>query len=374
MENRIVMAAFGMIAPIFTWIICFLIPGRSAKVAYVEAKNKAKIMKLVQNLHSYMDPDGKTPVQTIVEKCYAQGSFPALWAIEGTGKDIAEWHMTRNENPVGILTNATLDEKWSGAWLMLHAGLGLGFSKFYIEKIKSGYTDADVMHAVKRAVDLCRANSQEGYYGAAIESLGLASRFLKSAGFCLEVHKALLEYAPDSVGFFWRGVGRSVYFHPLNFLPGFVRPSRAIHMCEVEAPNLESKEGMLSGIAWALTVVNMTDPMVMEWVLENHDDYFSGSPGFFDGVVSAVVMRYDTTPDEPLIQQFMSHKPDPNNRTLGGLWSSKIKGSLQTAIDSVYPVLKKTKHLDQVFKYQSLPALAARLKEGGQMQSYTTTG
>ena len=60
------MAAFGMIAPIFTWIICFLIPGRSAKVAYVEAKNKAKIMKLVQNLHSYMDPDGKTPVQAIV--------------------------------------------------------------------------------------------------------------------------------------------------------------------------------------------------------------------------------------------------------------------------------------------------------------------
>jgi hypothetical protein len=374
MQNRIVMAAFGLIAPIFTWIICFLIPGRSAKVAYVEAKNKAKIMKLVNNLHSYMDPEGKTPIQTIVEKCYAQGSFPALWAVEGLGKDIAEWHMARNENPVGILTNATLDQKWDGAWLMLHAGLGLGFAKFEIEKLKADFTDADIKQVVKRTVDLCRANSQEGYYGAAIESLGLASRFLHNPDFCLKVHKALLEYAPDSVGFFWRGVGRSVYFHPLNFLPGFVRPSRAIHMCEIEAPNVESKEGMLSGIAWALTVVNMTDPMVMEWVLENHDDYFSGSPGFFDGVVSTVVMRYDTTPDDPLIQQFMTHKPNPNNRTLGGLWNSKIKGSLQTALDSVYPVLKKTRHLDQVFQYQSLPALAARLKEGDQMQRYTTTG
>jgi hypothetical protein len=374
MENRTVMAIFCTIAPIFTWLICFFIPGRNAKVAYLEAKNKGKIMQLVQNLHSYMDPEGKTSVQSIVEKCYAQGSFPALWAIEGVGKDIAEWNMARNENPVGILTNVTLDEKWSGAWLMLHAGIGLGFAKFYMEKLKSGYTDADVTHAVKRAVDLCRANSQEGYYGAAIESLGLVSRFLHNAAFCHKVHNALTEYAPDSVGFFWRGVGRSVYFHPLNFLPGFVRPCRAIHMCEVEAPNLEMKETMLSGVAWPLTIVNMTDPQVMEWALENHDDYFSGSPGFFNGVVSTVVMRYDTTPDDPLIQQFMNHKPNPKNRTLCGLWNSKIKGSLQTALDSVYPVLKKTRHLDQVFKYQSLPALAARLKEGGQMAKYTTTG
>ena len=42
MENRTVMAIFCTIAPIFTWLICFFIPGRSARVAYLEAKNKAK--------------------------------------------------------------------------------------------------------------------------------------------------------------------------------------------------------------------------------------------------------------------------------------------------------------------------------------------
>jgi len=220
-------------------------------MALGEAKNKAKIMMLVQNLHSYMDAEGKTPIQTIVEKCYAQGSFPALWAIEGAGKDIAEWHMARNENPAGILTNLSLDEKWNGAGLMLHAGSGMGYAKFYMDKLKSGYTDADVTHLVRRAVDLCRANSQEGYYGAAIESLGLVSRFMQDNAFCRKIHTALMEYAPDSVGFYWRGVGRSVYFSPLNFLPGFVRPCRAIKMCEDEAPNLEMKETMLAGVAWA---------------------------------------------------------------------------------------------------------------------------
>jgi len=360
---------FSMIAPIFNWIICFFIPGRKSAICYRECKNKCKIMMLVQNLQSYVDPEGKTPLQTIVEKCYALGSFPALWAVEGLGKDLAETAMKRNENPVGILSNATLDEKWDGAWLMLHAGMGLGFAKHFVERLKPGCSDEEVAAMVRKVVDINKANSRPGYYGAAIESLGLVSRFLKSASFCQKVHVSMTAYAPDSVGFFWRGVGRSVYFHPLNFLPGFLRPCRAIHMAELEAPNLEMKETMMAGIAWPIAIVNMTDPIVMEWVLENHDDYFSGSPGFFNGVTAAVVMRFDTTPDDPLIQQFMNHKPNPNNRTLCGLWNSKIRGSVQTALDTIYPVLKKTGHLDQVFKYQSLPALAARLQQGRSVEA-----
>jgi hypothetical protein len=172
----------------------------------------------------------------------------------------------------------------------------------------------------------------------------------------------LTEDAPDSVGFYWRGMGRSAYFHPINFAPGFIRPARCINICEKQAPNPQLKEAMLSGVAWAQTIVNMTDPRVMEWVLENHDDYFSGSPGWFNGVVSSVVMRYDTTPGEPLIERFLNHQPDPKNRTLCGLWNSKIKGSLETALKTVYPVLKKHQRLDEVFRYQSLPALAARLE------------
>jgi hypothetical protein len=216
---------FSMIAPIFNWIICFFIPGRKSAICYRECKNKCKIMMLVQNLQSYVDPEGKTPLQTIVEKCYALGSFPALWAVEGLGKDLAETAMKRNENPVGILSNATLDEKWDGAWLMLHAGMGLGFAKHFVERLKSGCSDEEVAAMVRKVVDINKANSRPGYYGAAIESLGLVSRFLKSASFCQKVHVSMTAYAPESVGFFWRGVGRSVYFHPLNFLPGFCGPA-----------------------------------------------------------------------------------------------------------------------------------------------------
>ncbi|MGH9720824.1 MAG: hypothetical protein ACRD8O_11475 [Bryobacteraceae bacterium] len=364
MRNRTVLKMFGIIAPIFTYIFTMFFPGRKARVAAVECSNKCKIMALVQNLESYMDPEGKTPLESIVAKCYALGDFPALWAVEGVGKDLAEWNMARSENPARMLIDVTLDPKWDGAWLMLHAGIGLGFAKHYMDRLPANFTEKDIKHVVQRTVDLCRANSRPGYYGAAIESLGLVTRFMQNAAFCRRVHNALTEYAPDSVGFYWRGIGRSVYFHPINFMPGFLRPCRAIGMAAVEAPNHEMRETMLSGVAWPLTIVNMTNPEVMEWTLENHDDYFSGSPGFFNGVISTVVMRYDTTPNDPLIQKFLNHKPDPKNRTLCGLWNSKIRGSLETALKTVYPILKKHQHLDQVFRYQSLPALAARLEAG----------
>jgi len=364
MRNRTVLKIFGIVWPIVTWIFSFLFPGRKASVIASECRNKANIMGLVQNLQSYMDDEGKTPLQEIVEKCYALGNFPALWAVEGAGKDIAEWHMARNPNPQRILIDAHLDPKWDGAWLMLHAGIGLGFAKYYYDHMKEATDDA-LRHVVKETVRLCRENSRPGYYGAAIESLGLVTRFMQNTGICLRVHYILEQEAPDSVGYYWRGMGRSAYFHPINFMPGFIRPARSIRICEKQAPNPYLKECMLSGVAWALTVVNMTDPRVMEWVLTNHDDYFSGSAGFFNGVTSSVVMRYDTTPGEPLIERFRNHQPDPKNRTLCGLWNSKIKGSLETAMLTVYPVLKKHQRLDEVFHFQSLPAFAARLEAQG---------
>jgi hypothetical protein len=360
MRNRGVLKAFSVIAPIFTWIFSFLFPGRKASVLAAECRNKCRAMMLVNNLENYMDSEGKRTLQDIVEGCYREEKF-ALWAVEGAGKDLGEWHLARDPNPKGILTNAHLDPKWDGAWLMLHAGMGLGFSKWEIEHLKS-QSDEDLRTAINRVVTLCRENSRPGYYGAAIESLGLVSRFIHNGAFCRRVHYILMRDAPDSAGYFWRGVGRCAYFHPINFMPGFLRPARCIGLCHKEAPNPEMREAMLSGSAWAMTIVNMPNPEVMEWILTNHDDYFSGSPGFFNGVVSSVVMRYDTTPGEPLIQSFMNHRPDPNNRTLSGLWNSKIKGSLETALKTVYPVLKKHQQLDQVFHYQSLPALAARLE------------
>jgi len=362
MQNRWVMTIFTTLAPLFTWLITFLIPGRNSKTLTTECRNKCRIMTLVQGLKSYMAPDGSTTLQSIVEKCYQLGDFPALWAVEGAGKDLAEWHMARNPNPTRMLIDAPLDPKWDKALLMLHAGIGLGFARFWVEPLKADCPDEQLRNAVLKTIELCKTNSRPGYAGAAIESLGLVSRFIHDAAFCQRVHKVLVGYAQDSVGFFWRGCGRSIYFGPKNFAPGFAKPSRAIGMCDEEAPDETCRQGLLSGVAWATTVVNMETPEVMEWVLGNLSDYFGDNPGYPNGVTSSVVMRYDTTPGFSLIDHFRNHRPsDPK---IAALWEKSVKAPMAFAVDVVHPALQKASRLDEVFHYQSLPDLVKALEKG----------
>jgi len=363
MQNRTVLKLFGLLAPFFTWLFTAFLSGRKPSVHKTECANKCHIMQLVQSLGGYVDPEGKTPLTKVLERCYALGPFPALWAVEGVGKDLAEFEMTKGSDIKGLLDQPDLGPEWDKAQLMLHAGIGIGFVKHYIERLPAQASDEEVRTMVRTVVKLCRENSRPGYYGAAIESLGLASRFMKDPAFCKQVHRGLLAEATDSIGYFWRGAGRCLYFHPSNFIPGTARPMRAIDNGIAEAPTPEMRQTMLAGTAWAFTVVNMATPEVMEWALAHYDDYNCSDPGFRNGIISSVVMRYDTTPDFEGIRRFRDHSPaDPKVREI---WKSLVAGAVDTAVNVVHPVLAKHKRLDEVFQYQDIEALVRQLEGKG---------
>ena len=345
------MTVFTTLAPILTWLVTMLIPGRNSATLTTECRNKCRIMTLVQGLQSYMSPDGSTTLQSIVERCYAMGDFPALWSTEGAGKDFAEWHMARNPKPTKLLVDAPLAPEWNKALTMLHAGIGLGFARYWIEPLKLDCPTAELRVALLNFVHLCHGNSRPGYAGCALESLGLVSRFIHNAAFCRRVHDVLAEASPDTVSYFWRGCGRSLYFGPQNFLPGFSKPSRAIDLCDTEAPDETCRQGLLSGVSWATTVINMENPEVMEWVLANLDAYFGANPGFSSGVTCSVVMRYDTTPGFQLIELFRKHQPtDPK---IAALWHQYIDTPITFALDEVHPTLARQSRLEEVFRFQS---------------------
>lgn len=358
MENRTVMKIFTSIAPTATWLMALPIPGRDASIVRTETANKGRIMTLVNGLASYLDEEGKTPVQAMVEQSYALGNFPALWAIEGVGKDLAEWHMLHGGSPRRLLNDAELDDKYRGAWLMLHAGIGMGFARQPLLGVSADPSPPQVRDFAMRFVELCRENSRPGYAGAALESLGLVCRFMRDEHFCRLVHDALSREDADACGYFWRGAGRCLYFHPKNFPPGFSTPYRGLDMIEAEAPTPEIKQAMFAGYSWALTVVNMSTPQVMEWVLIHVPDLVR-QPGFVNGITSSVTMRYDTTPGEPLVKQFMNHRPA--DQRLASLWEDKVRNSCEFAIGKVHPALVKHQRLEEIFHYQPLPELLSRL-------------
>jgi hypothetical protein len=356
---------FGQIAPLLTWLLTLFIPGRNAALMYRECVNKCHVMILVQNIRSYVDNHTEPNIEQLLTHCSALGAHDELWAVEGVGKDIAEWMLKyRPDALVNLFSSTKNDLQWEKGLLMLHAGMGLGFAKNMIEQLPQRTNYTHLAAGLASFHRLCTQNSRTGYQGAALESLGLASRFMHGPAFCRNVHEILVEQYPDTVGYFWRGVGRCLYFHPLSFFPSYRYVSRAVAMCRAEAPTPEIQAMMQSGIAWALTLVNLVTPSLMEWVVRNRDAFGLGEPSFQAGIQSCLVMRYETTRDlmtacSPTARAYFDHGQSVRN-TLD---------LYDEALMQLHPALKRNNCLDEVFRYQSLIELSKRLEAKEQANS-----
>jgi hypothetical protein len=334
------------------------IPGRDSNTAWANASNNAEIMQLVAHCGSILPAAGTSvPLSELVDKAYAQGPFPALWIVEGLGHYYADLFYERGEVPSGVLTDPALDTLPDKTMTMLHAGIGLAFAKRNLEKITSRSTSADVRSAVENFITLCKNSSRPGYAGAAYESLGLVSRTFHGLPILRKVDEELAAVAPELVGYLWHGAGRGVYFSLPDFIPAMHTPWRAVDMCKLEPPHDVGRRNMTAGFAWALTLVNMRTPIVMETMLKYHGEEFAKDDAFSNGVMSAIVMRYDTAPDDPNLEPFCNYEPVGTEPRMKQLWEQLVAEPCRKAMHEYHPVLKKRRRLEEVFHYQDLGAL-----------------
>ena len=356
--NPFIMMIVKYVLPTVAWMISIFIPGRKSRIALQEAKNKAWIMSLVNSVEAVLPPKGTYgTLRELVDKCYAMGQFPALWAVEGVGSYYAETFRERGLPLKDILTDSTLDDLPPGSWTMLHAGIGLSFSKRCLEGLTASSPAADLRKALEKFILLCRENSRPGYSGCALESIGIPTLILHDIPLALALDKILMEIDTEAASFMWRGTGRALYFHPKNFIPGWKCPWRGIEMIRQIAPHETARKNLRAGIAWAMTVVNMRNPGIMETILAYQGENDPDHEMFINGMTSSLIMRYDISPDDPYIMKFINHSPNPNNKLLCKLWQRDIKEPGENAIQVLYPVLSKHKKLEEVFHYRSLPDL-----------------
>jgi hypothetical protein len=203
--------------------------------------------------------------------------------------------------------------------------------------------------AIARFIALCRNSSRPGYTGAALESLGLATRTLYPN--LVRLLDREIPFIDENLrGYFWHGAGRAIYFDPMNMLPSVNAPWRAIRRLETEAPHGLAYQNALSGISWALTVVNMRQPIVMEAFLRRHADLARTNDAFGNGVTSSLMMRYDTTRDDARIAPFIHNRPaEPG---VASAWRSLITAPTEHALRMTYGELSQTGALEELFHYR----------------------
>jgi len=356
------MAFMSRLLPPMTRAISLLIPGRDSRIAWQNAKNNADIIQLVAHVSAVLPPPGtQAPLPELVEKCYALGSFSALWAVEGLGHWYADSFYGRREQPRELLTGNQAQGLPPKSLTMLHAGIGMSFAKRNLEKLTPQSPASEIRKAVEAVVELCKNSSQEGYRGAAVESLGLASRFLHGTRMVRALDEQLSQIDRALAGYLWHGAGRAIYFSPPNFMPAFRTPWRAVEMCRQEPPHELGRSNAIAGFAWAITLVNMRFPIIMETLLKYHGEELLQGDAFSNGVMSSLIMRYDISPDDPHIRAF--HQYRPSDPKLAQLWDRLVKGPCDLALNLYHAVLKKHRRLDEVFRYQDLAALVGQLEK-----------
>ena len=195
-------------------------PGSEAEVCWLELRNKLEIFFLVENAESRLgiSPVEYTPLTTLVERAYALGEFLSLWAVEGLGHVYGQLALQDIPAPCELLAGPASEAVRPGAFLMLHAGIGLAFAQALLAPLTAQNAGGSLPQVISKFVVFCRENSRPGYVGAAYESLGLFTREFH-ADLVPIVDRELQHSAEDLVGYFWHGVGRAIYFSVGSFLP-----------------------------------------------------------------------------------------------------------------------------------------------------------
>jgi hypothetical protein len=334
-------------------------------LAFEELRSKIEVFCLVLNVAKLIGVPEQPPfpLYELLAKAYGLGVFPALWAVEGLGHEYGDSFWKQGIVPHRILDDQQASRLPPESLTMMNAGIGLSMAKWRLDHAGKHPSEGELRALIADVVSLCRDNARPGYLGAAFESIGLVTSSFH-ANLLPGVEQAVRQAAPEILGYFWHGAGRSQFFQPINFLPG--SDGSLFAMAARLAPGEPGRLSAVAGAAWAYTLVNQRDPQMMaELVIDPYGDELAQSGAFANGVASSLMMRFDTTPDPAFMKPFLRYRPGASNRRLARLWDQLVRVPAETALDVYYPVIKRHNRLGDIFEYRDLAAFVARLEGRG---------
>jgi hypothetical protein len=329
-----------------------LTPGGGLNLAWTQLRNNYEVYNLVKQVHSilHIPSSGAFPLSDLIERAYALGQYPDLWAIEGLGHDYTDTFWSRGGPIIGVLTNPDADRIPDQALTMMHAGLGLSFAQKLVPNLTPYSPPCELRKTLERFLNLVNQNSKPGYAGAAYESLGLVTRTWHPRLMKL-VDRGLRDIFPRADEYFWHGAGRALYFLPFYFVPGFTSPWRA---ADDEATDELARLNMRAGLTWATALVNVRQPDILANLLRYHGPEMTRDDSFTNGVVSTLSMASDITPHDVYVKAFIEYQPSGSDNRLRDIWNRYVRGPCHQGLAVGYPALKAANRLEELFRYRPL--------------------
>lgn len=221
----------------------------------------------------------------------------AVWVLEGLGYARGAAAARPGAGP-----GEGVHPRW---WIPLHTGTGMALAEHTLAGLGGGREEAVIRRRVAALAELCAELSAPGYALATFEPFGFMARMLEPR-LVRPVAAALGGLDPELSAAFWHGVGRGCYFAP----PAF-SGARGLEAAWRAAPGSAEALETVAGAAWALTLVNLPRPAVVEAGLAAAHGNLPPEtlPAVADGVASAVRLWHHGRGFDPVLAAFLDHRP-----------------------------------------------------------------
>jgi len=311
-------------------------PRPRGRLRWRELGNKLEAFEIFR--HAEMQArsaGGALPLAALVELAEDVVPYRRLWRLEGLGYGHAEEraahaaHAANIAEPRGWLL-AGAAELPAASLIALHCGIGLSLARRLLAA-SARAPAAELRRGLAAYVAGCRELALPGHAAPLLEALGFIAR-LRLARRAGEVAEELARLDEEAHACFWHGLGRALYFLPRHAPPWPGTPRRLFAAVTREAPAGEGRENALAGLAWAVTLVNLRHPRVLEDLLASQPPWVAASPGFAHGIGAAVFVWHDCTPHDPYLAAWRRHRPEPAGGELARRWERQVSGPAERAL------------------------------------------
>lgn len=321
--------------------------GATGRTYFLELKNRVTAFTLFNSAHRILHSVPRTAprLRNFTTTLRDSSSWHALWKAEGLGYYHAVEALKGRAIPKGLLSSASL-EGVPPSWLVpLHTGMGMAFANDYCH----GRNSAERV-GVATFLDLCEANSTFGYSGAAIEAMGLVCSLVRPESVSA-VSEEFEHRGSDCAQRFWHGYGRGLYFSATNFLPCANMLWPALDRAKSEPTSESGRANAVAGLAWAITLINVRHPEVLETFLStNHPDLHSDA--FANGVNSALIVWSDWAPDSTYAEDLFDHVRKTKLHSFVEAFRRQICVNCDRKSGWQHRELKQRNRVQDLFRYQ----------------------
>jgi hypothetical protein len=304
--------------------------GPEVGLAYAELDNKVRAFHLFETVVASLElPEAPLDPAAAIETARRRlGHEQAVWASEGIGYELCE-RRRRAGRPAQGLLSAPDDGVPSGSWTALHTGMGMALAEAGLPRLVASATPGLLKQALAAHIALCSEAARPGYAPLAFEPLGLVVRLLEP-GLVPAAASALAELGEAWRDLFWHGFGRGVYFLPANLPPARSAPWKGLALSREEPTDERGRLNATAGFAWAVTLVNLSRPAVVESFLAHHAQAGEPRDPVGSGVVSALTFWHAATGGGSKdLRRFVGHVAAPERREL---WGRSVCAPFETAV------------------------------------------